>query len=1022
LSFRLKTILGIALIETLLLLILVFSSINFLVESNSEQLKQRAQATVHLYASAAKDALLALDQASLDSITQEVSRHQGVIYARIRNSTGVLAQAGQERALAHEFVADDELSQVLDESFDVTLNIDASGYTYGHVELGLSTQSVQSMFGKARRWVVGIAILEVLLVAIFSYVLGTYLTHRLARLKDASASIRRHGPGYQVVVKGRDELSDVANEFNRMSQSLADTYDALKTKTFEYRQLAQHAGRNEAMNQAILSVSLDGIISIDQHGIIVEFNQVASDILGWTLGDVIGQDMAEIIVPTHYRQAHRQGMKTFLETGEGPVLGKRLELEALHKSGRVIPIEIAISPIQIDDVTLFTAFIRDLSERKKAADEQRLAAQAFETIEPMFITNAEAKILRVNSAFTTVTGYRADEVEGKDPRVLSSGRQDQAFYQELWQSLLSKGRWSGEIYNQRKNGEVYPERLTITAVKDDDEAISHFIAHFVDISEQKENERNLDQARKQAENANAAKSRFLATMSHEIRSPLNAVVTMSRLLQESELNPEQNRYAQMIFQGGETLLALINDLLDFSKIESDNLVLSSAWFDLRSALSACVELLSQQADQKGIRLTYLAPDELAPCYFGDELRIRQIAINLLSNAIKFTDKGRVVVRLSVFEAGISIEVEDTGIGIDKRQQGTIFSEFVQVESDDRRRFGGTGLGLAISQRLVAKMGGTIKCSSTLGIGSCFEVYLPLPAGEADSLVVSADDANLAYSSSRGVMSSAMIKRVLLVEDNLINQEVALALLKNEQVMIDIAGNGLIAFEMASSQVYDLILMDLAMPEMNGIESTTRIRSGSAINRNTPIIAMTANAFIEDRQRCFDSGMDDYIAKPLDVDLFRQKVAYWLHLEASFIQRNFDNAAEPIGDPSLMSESLIDERVLKQLQRDVSPEIFIKVLCLYFEETHKRLLDIAQAAEHDAWENLEALAHQLKSSSGSVGAIKLQKQAAVIEKGARAKDRDVITSVCPTLMALYNASATKLREFMERTSDISSRAQ
>ncbi|MGF1725418.1 PAS domain S-box protein [Photobacterium nomapromontoriensis] len=1016
-SFRLKTIVGIAVIETVLLVILVLSGLNFLAESNEKQLQQRAITTTQLFASAAKDAVLATDLASLASITQEVADNSDVVYARVSNREIVLAESGQPEALSRNIQIDTDFSSIKDGIFDVRYEIKEAGYVYGVIELGLSTHSIQQLLVQARRWAVGIASLEVMLVAFFSFILGTYLTRQLQQLKHSSVNIRRFGPGFQLPVSGRDELADLADEFNRMSVSLAQSYQELEQSSNEHRVLAERAIRNEAMSQAILSASLDGIISIDQDGTIIEYNQGAEGILGWSQHEAVGQNMARLIVPEHFRAAHLKGMEHYQKTGEGPVLGKRLELEALHKSGRVFPIEIAISPIDLGEHVFFTAFFRDLSVQKKAEEEQRLAAQAFESIEPIFITDAKGAILRVNTAFILVTGYERHDVIGKNPRILASGRHDEAFFTSLWNELLTTGQWSGEIYNRRKNSEVYLQRLTITAVCDESEVTSHYIAHFIDISEQKATEKSLKEA-------SEAKSRFLATMSHEIRSPLNAVVTMSSLLQETTLNPEQKHFVDIVNQGGQTLMALINNILDFSKIESNHLDLMVAEFDLALTIESVVELISCQADVKNITLRFEASPQIARFYEGDALRIRQIVTNLISNAIKFTDHGGVMVRLYTASGGdVIIEIEDTGIGIDIKYQKDILAEFVQIEDDDSRRFDGTGLGLAITQRLVDKMQGELSIASELDKGTCIKVRLPLPRKEHSHLTEKTSRDNGLDDANQSENTSLALKQILLVEDNPTNQAVALALLSKEGIEVDIAENGEQGVKQAAGKQYDLILMDLAMPVMNGIDATKLIRSQSGINQSSPIMAMTANAFAEDIQRCLKSGMDDYISKPLNIKDFRDKLRYWLGqgdapsktIESSLNlkQEQQSSVATVHNEAADDYRTMLDQDVMKQLMADLNWDILLHIIKLYIEETERRMTVMVEAVHKQHWSLLESEAHQLKSSSGSVGAILLQQKALAIEMASRAENQTDIERHSGDLLSLCQQSILALKQFIDR---------
>ena len=967
-----------------------------------------------------------------------------------------------------------------------------------------------------------------------AFYLSSVITRQWEDIKQGAIIIQSMGPGHQVPEINHRELSDVTKAFNQMSSELALSHQHLQHSSQEQQKIASIANKNTALNKAILSASLDGIITINHKSEIIEYNLQAEAMFGWTRAEMLGKSLTERIIPQEFRAAHDAGMKHFMASGEGPVFGRRLELAGLHKNGHTLPIEITISPIRYGEEALFTAFIRDITDRLSAEQELKLAAHAFDSIEPMFITDAKGTILRSNRAFSMVTGFSAEEAVGQNAKMLASGQHEPDFYQKMWQALNHNGQWHGEIVNRRKNGEIYPEHLTITAVKDSDFAITHFVAHFIDISAQKKNESRLKQARQEAEQASEAKSRFLATMSHEIRSPLNAIIAMTDMLLESELNAEQQELAQVASQGGHTLMALINNILDFSKIESDHLVLQQDWFSLQQTAEAVVTLLAPQAMQKNITLCLVLDPDLRESYYGDPLRISQVLINLISNAIKFTEHGGVQITIAIKrQNGIDIQVKDTGIGISAADQQHIFSEFVQAESSSNRRFGGSGLGLAISQRIIALMQGSIEVSSTLNLGSEFTVWLPLPCKQdtnclvpmmqrsnphqlhfyhaidnpvlvasltqqlawfalpfldirltttrltPPAIVFIANDlsgqqrsqlqptpqsdiefVNLlpldkqtlfqtqrpsGYQGSIGLpiklnsllqlLKTGSVTRlhqshyavepeplqpaessqqlILLVEDSPTNQAVAKALLKNLTQNIEVAENGQAAVERCKKQRFDLILMDLAMPVMDGLEATERIRAGAGINQQTPIIAMTANAFAEDKARCYKAGMNDFLSKPLDKDLFRRTIMEWLTLSATLYQDEISAADLPMTTQASEADTgeWLNIATLTQLKQDIPDPVLEEILTIFYQETLQRIGDIQHHLDQKNWRQLEVETHSLKSSAGSFGLERLQQLAKKLEFDCRAHQLDTIEQDILALAEISQVSIEHLQQYL-----------
>lgn len=370
----------------------------------------------------------------------------------------------------------------------------------------------------------------------------------------------------------------------------------------------------------------------------------------------------------------------------------------------------------------------------------------------------------------------------------------------------------------------------------------------------------LERALAQAEAATRAKSDFLATMSHEIRTPLNGIIGLADALGTMDLTEEQNHHLGLLVKSGESLLSLINDLLDFSKIEAGHLSLESTSFDPRAEITQTVELFEPLATAKGLDLS-VRIFGMPALVSGDSLRIRQILSNLLSNAIKFTPSGRISLESKAVADGarwrLDFELSDTGIGIPETAIERIFEPFSQADSTTTRRFGGTGLGLAICKQLVMAMGGAIAVQS--GNGTVFRFHVFVGAAE-----VPCGSAELAAACAVGDVPRL---KILVVEDHPVNQTVALALLKRLNQAPDLASTGVEAVALVSQRDYDIVFMDMQMPEMDGLEATAQIRS-LQLARQPRIVAFTANAYESDRERCFAAGMDGFVAKPIRLDELR----------------------------------------------------------------------------------------------------------------------------------------------------------
>ena len=962
-SFRSKTIIGIALIETILLGILVIVGVSWLHDSNEEQFIQRADSLVKLYASNIKDPLLASDLEKLNVMARESITDGGLEYFRILDANGlVLTKVGDEKYHQIAFQEDNDPSKVMDNIYDTGADIQVQDIIYGRIELGLSVTNFQNLLSDARSFGFGMAGLVILLVALFSFALGTYLTAQLSSLALASERISAEGPGFKLPVRGNDELTKVAIAFNHMSESLAATYRELHENAENYRQLSSRLVESDNTKSAILSATLDAVVTIDADGYVLDYNSGAEKIFGYSKEELLGKEMAEHIIPDAYREAHRNGMKHWRNTGEGPVLGARLELVAMRKDGSEFPIEISITPLDILDKTLFTAFMRDITDQKSAENELKLAASTFDSHEAIFITDSMSRILRVNKAFCDITGYSMDEAIGKTPgQLIRSGLHDGKFYDDIWGQLELSGKWEGEIYNRRKNGEIFPEWVSITAVRDDDGSTTHYVAHAIDISQQKQYESELSTAREQAELANNAKSLFLANMSHEIRTPLNAVINLNSLLLDTPLDDKQKNLLNGAYEGGKTLATLVDDILDYTKIEANKVELEYKPFRLHKLLDQISTLFISQAEEKNLEFSVEFADDVAEEVIGDEKRLRQILVNLIGNAIKFTEKGyvKLLVR-NDNEKNVQFRVSDTGIGISEDDKSRLFEEFSQADHSTTRKYGGTGLGLSISRSLVKLMKGEIECKKNDPDGSVFWFRIPLMTthikrADQDSPIPKFTSTN-----------------VLVAEDSISNQVVVRALLEKQGYNVTIANNGQEAVKLASGASFDLVLMDVMMPEMDGIEATKEIRRLEDQGPHIPIIALTANVFSEDREKCLQAGMNDFVAKPIDAEKLIEQIVKW----------SSQISIPTEGKKSMTTFELMNSETLQKLGNETSPEMLPEIVSIFIKETEERINSLPVAVDELDGDELIARAHAIKSSAGTFGALRLEDSARRIEQLGR----------------------------------------
>ena len=533
----------------------------------------------------------------------------------------------------------------------------------------------------------------------------------------------------------------------------------------------------------------------------------------------------------------------------------------------------------------------------------------------------------------------------------------------------------------------------------------------------KENLSELHEAKEAALTAAKAKSAFLANMSHEIRTPMNGVLGMLEMIKDTSLSKTQSDLLRTAYASADSLLAIINDILDFSKIEAGKMTIEHIEISVQNVVSDICTLLGGTAREKGLTLSCDIDPDLPGVLIGDPVRLRQVLTNLIGNAVKFTETGEVRVKVNLLRcvgnsAQVEFSVEDTGIGISRTVLPQLFDEFTQADGSTTRKFGGTGLGLTISRQLVELMGGNINVVSTEGQGSTFSFTLDMTICEHHTRQQeSAGHTGLKDGSGQQQQDMTTFPdsiQVLMAEDNVVNQKVAISMLKKIGIQhIDVARDGREAVSMNSIHTYDLILMDCQMPQMSGYEATGVIRRQEREQQlpPIPIIAMTANAMAEDREKCLAAGMDGYLSKPVKTQELQTTLAQWLIYDTLPQTADNSSAAGEVVEQSTQYP-LIDQQVLAAL-KELMEEEFPALINSYIEDAPKLLADILSSSKEADREILVRAAHTLKSSSNNLGAIKLAMIAETIEKQSQDNKLSVAATLIPSLQAALDETIEAL---------------
>jgi PAS domain S-box-containing protein len=746
---------------------------------------------------------------------------------------------------------------------------------------------------------------------------------------------------FQYVVIQRD-----ITEKKCLEEELEQSNEAEFSKLYQQQQvhIAEIEERSAELDR-FFDLSIDMICVLTPDGYIKRLNPAFSKALGYTKEELFSKPLLDLIHPDDLKNTRRH----FIRLVEGDDI-RSFENRCRTKNNEYRWMSWRI--VLDKEKQLIYSIARDITEEKNATKKIEDLTYSLNQTAIVMIVSRDEKIISVNDKFCEVSGYDRVDVINKHHNILDSFHHSDTFWGNLMTTIGSGKIWQGEIKERAKDGSFYWTYTSSVPFLNAAGEIAQYIVTQTDITDRKKLERDLRQAKEEAIKNAKIKEDFLANMSHEIRTPMSGVLGFSRLLLQTSMDSTQRNYAQSIYGSAENLLVVVNDILDVSKIESGKFQLDEVEFDLRKRIEGSLNILRIAIYKKRLELI-LDIDPLIPRkILGVPDRLSQILINLVGNAVKFTKYGAIHLSVKKIDHALFFEVSDTGIGIAPDKLDAIFETFTQAESYTTREYGGTGLGLSISKKLVLLMGGDIGVKSTLGTGSTF--YFSLPFKTISSLMVEEDEDHkeaLALPQLGGNL------RILVVEDNFLNQELALIYLDMLHCNVDLANNGEEALLKLSQQSYDLILMDIQMPKMDGIAATLEIRKK---NTRTPIIAMSAHALRKEKEKCFDIGMNDYIAKPFKIEALRAIIVK--HTQEMLIdsQATTKINVPPAIDISTSSKKTYQESFEQLLTvTDGNEEFAQELLLLFKEELAKFFANMDLAFESNDRPIIEKHLHKIK---------------------------------------------------------------
>lgn len=739
--------------------------------------------------------------------------------------------------------------------------------------------------------------------------------------------------------------------------------------------------------------SLQNVIfyQTDMKGNLIDFSDSVSEITGFTREEIIAKPVSLIFLDPDNQEYIQKELLL-----NGCIVEYKIDLES--KDGSVVKTIMNASVIKDTNGNPISilSILQNINETERDIESYPYSEDIFKAItqsiqDAVIMMDDKGLISFVNRAGTMMFGYTENEMLDAELHKLIAPPQYHSSFKHGFKAFKTTGEGlvigrTLEIEAQRKNGSIFPVELSISSANINDSW--HSIGIIRDITERRQSERNIVEASEAAENASRTKSEFLANMSHEIRTPLNTVIGATGLLSETNLDKEQLKLVDMMHSSGESLLVLINDILDISRIEAGKITLEKISFNLDDLLKRICSTLSVRTSKKNLEMSYEIDSDVPESLVGDPNRLRQILVNLIGNAIKFTETGSIIVNIRNMETSekrttLTFSVSDTGIGIPSAKLESIFNTFTQGDASVTRIFGGTGLGLAISRKLVHLMDGDISVESKTGEGTTFsftaEFDIPEKGGEENAEIQDQDNTEM---ETKGFGSLS----ILLVDDSPDNRFLINAFLRKESCSIVEAENGSIAVELFPDQKWDIILMDMQMPVMDGYQATMKIREIEEDKgiTHTPIVALTAHSIDTEVKKCFDAGCDVHLAKPVSktdlMDLIIDITSSYS--DSKDISKKEGN--EINSDPDLSGDISDKERI------EIHPDPDLMALIPgYIEHRHENVSEMIELLENSSYRDIERCGHSMKGSGAGYGFDAITEIGAFIETAGKEENREKI---------------------------------
>jgi PAS domain S-box-containing protein len=846
------------------------------------------------------------------------------------------------------------------------------------------------------------------------------------------------------VIHARGEA--IAYRDKRLVRLLGTAQDVTEIKRAEdeRRKNQDEIREKEELYRTVVESLSEGLVITDKESRIIFVNSKMEELTGYTRKDVMGK----VIYKVFLRSSDHDFMRRQLEVRQKNNYGS-YELDMYRKDGSLFIAKLNMAPFRNakGEVIGTVSAITDITLTKREEEMERLATAATKSFNSVIIADTEGRVEWVNEGFTKLSGYQLHEVQGTKGEVLRKGDEEQLqHFSDLFNKLLTTRQpQSYEAKNYTKSGREYWVITTLTPVINQKGEVERVIAIDSDITPRKRMEEELiiankigehllkkgnkaleelSKAKKQVEETSKVKEQFMANMSHEIRTPMNGIIGLTEVLLKTELTHDQREYLKAIKSSGDTLLVVINDILDLSKMEAGKMTFEAIPFRLRHLVSSMGDLFSPKVKEKGIVMKNWIDPAIPEHLVGDPVRLSQILMNLVSNAVKFTQKGHIeLIAKLLKEEGEQVQLEisviDTGRGIPQDKMSSLFLDFTQVSADITRQYGGTGLGLAITKRLVELQGGRIKVQSTAGIGSMFTFTLSFSKCNA---AVNIEEYDIAEEFNSSELQNL---NVLVVEDNPVNQLLAEKLLTDWGCSVMLADNGKIAMEKLRENPFDAIMMDIKMPEMDGYEATDYIRKNLPPPVCLiPIIAVTAHAATWESEKCIAAGMNDYISKPFNSrELYRKLVKHALKRKqpgAEPGQGGDNNKQSAIAKEEKMKEQQpvkhTDLGFLKEVAKG-NDEFVKKIVNSFITQATADIERMQQSLENKDWETLHFIAHKMKSSIHFVGIKELHDTIRDIEKFAQEKtNADALQQLVPQFINVCRLAIRELETEMASLSD------